>query len=60
MPDGVIVADSSPLIGLARIDQLDLLPKLYSKILVPPAVWDAPVRMKSARLSGLRNNFPIP
>ena len=40
MPEGVIVPDSSPLIGLARIDQLDLLPKLYSKILVPPAVWD--------------------
>jgi uncharacterized protein len=35
----IIVADSSPLIGLAKIGQLDLLPLLARRIMVPPAVW---------------------
>ena len=40
MTNSVIVADSSPLIALAVIDQLDLLPNLYKRVLIPPAVWD--------------------
>lgn len=36
--NGVVIADSSPLIGLARIDQLDLLHLLYEEIWIPPAV----------------------
>lgn len=36
----VTVADSGPLIALARIDQLGLLPQLSSRILIPQAVWD--------------------
>ena len=36
----VIVADSSPLIGLARIGQLDLLRRFAHRVIVPPAVWD--------------------
>ncbi len=39
MREPIIVADSSPLIGLARIGQLNLLPQLGSRIIVPPAVW---------------------
>lgn len=35
-----IIADSSPLISLAIIEKLDLLPQLYQQILLPPAVWD--------------------
>lgn len=35
----IIIADSSPLIGLARIDQLGLLPQLARRIGVPRAVW---------------------
>jgi predicted nucleic acid-binding protein len=39
MISAVVVADSSPLISLAIIEQLTLLPQLYRRILVPPAVW---------------------
>lgn len=35
-----IVADSSPLISLAIIQQLELLPQLYQRVMVPPAVWE--------------------
>ena len=35
----IIIADSSPLIGLARIGQLGLRPKLARRIGVPRAVW---------------------
>ncbi len=37
-PEEIIIADSSPLIGLARIAMLPLLPKLARRIVVPPAV----------------------
>jgi len=40
MPDAPAIADSGPLISLARIGQLELLPRLFSKIYVPPAVWN--------------------
>jgi len=36
MRDVAAVADSGPLIGLAKIDQLELLPALFAKVLVPP------------------------
>ena len=35
-----IIADRSPLIGLAKIGQLDLLPQLARRVVVPPAVWN--------------------
>ena len=34
----IVVSDSSPLIALARIGQLNLLAKLYRRILLPPEV----------------------
>jgi len=37
MPDAV--SDSSPLIHLAKIEALELISRLYSRILIPPAVW---------------------
>ena len=36
--EGILIADSSPLIALARIGQLVLLPQLTARIIVPPAV----------------------
>jgi predicted nucleic acid-binding protein len=34
-----VVSNASPLINLARIGQLELLPTLYDKICIPEAVW---------------------
>ncbi len=39
MTKTAIIADSGPLIALAVIDQLELLHKLYSTVIAPPAVW---------------------
>lgn len=35
----VVVADSSPLIHLGRISRLEVLRRLYARVVVPPAVW---------------------
>ncbi len=35
----IIIADSGPLIGLARIGLPELLPRLAKRFLVPRAVW---------------------
>jgi hypothetical protein len=36
----LVVADAGPLIGLARIESLWLLEKLYRSVVIPPAVRD--------------------
>lgn len=38
MPDGPIVCDTGPLIGLSLVDQLHLLPRLFDSVVVPRAV----------------------
>lgn len=35
-----IVGDSSPLIALALVDQLDILRRLYQRVIIPQAVWE--------------------
>ena len=39
MSTSIIVADASPLIGLAKLDQLALLGELFSVLHVPEAVY---------------------
>lgn len=36
----IVVSDASPLMNLAAIDLLDILPHLFSSILVPPTVYE--------------------
>ncbi len=36
----MIVSDTTPLLHLARAGRLDLLPKLYAKVVVPTSVWE--------------------
>jgi predicted nucleic acid-binding protein len=43
------VSDSSPLIHLAKIEALELLSRLYSRILIPPAVWREVVEESDGR-----------
>jgi len=40
MREACVIADSGPLIALARIGQLDLLPKLSERIIIPLGVWE--------------------
>ncbi len=51
MRETIAVADSGPLIGLARITKLELLPGLFSEIIVPPEVWNE-VTIKGRGLPG--------
>ncbi|MDQ2945726.1 MAG: DUF3368 domain-containing protein [Acidobacteriota bacterium] len=36
----IVVADTSPINYLLLIDQIEILPRLYGRILIPPAVLD--------------------
>ncbi|MGZ8217366.1 DUF3368 domain-containing protein [Methylomagnum sp.] len=47
----VVIADASPLIGLAKIGRLALLRQLYQELLIPPAVH-AELRAGSERPGG--------
>jgi uncharacterized protein len=44
-----VVADSTCLIGLSKIDQLDLLRGLFGRVLIPPAVFNEVVLRGSGR-----------
>ena len=46
-----VVSDASPLIALARIDCLELLPKLYGRVLIPTEVYSE-VMVAGAGLPG--------
>jgi len=39
----IVVSNTSPLINLARIGHLDLLQRIFGKILIPAAVWQEAV-----------------
>ena len=40
MPSDLAVINASPLITLCKSGQEDLLPRLFTEIVVPGAVWD--------------------
>lgn len=46
-----VVGDSGPLIALAIIGQLELLPRLYQRVIVPQTVWDE-ITVQGAGLPG--------
>jgi predicted nucleic acid-binding protein len=41
----IVVSDTSPITNLAAISQLDLLQKLYTRIIIPVAVYDEMVNI---------------
>lgn len=49
MSDGVVVCDSGPLIALASLGQLDLLRRLYDRVVVAPAVFREVVQQGKGR-----------
>ena len=40
MPEGAVVCDTGPLFALFLTDQLEVLPRLYSRVLTPRAVLE--------------------
>ncbi|HVX84784.1 MAG TPA: DUF3368 domain-containing protein [Phycisphaerae bacterium] len=54
----IVIADSSPLIVLVNIQCVDLLPLLFKRILIPPAV--ARELLHPRRPSAVRNYFQTP
>jgi hypothetical protein len=48
----IAVTDSGPLISLAKLDHLRLLPVLYERVVIPRAVYDEVVTI------GLRRGYP--
>lgn len=51
MTKNTIVGDSSPLIALSIIQQLELLPKLYQRVVIPHKVWEE-ITINGAGLPG--------
>jgi predicted nucleic acid-binding protein len=51
MTKHTIVGDSSPLIALAIIGQLELLAKLYQRVIIPEKVWEE-ITIHGAGLAG--------
>lgn len=51
----IVVSNSTILIGLARINKLDLLKKLFSKVYIPDAVFDELTQTKKIGASDIKN-----
>ena len=46
----IVVSDSGPIIHLARVEHLDLLPHLFGRVLVPDAVFEEVVGQGEGRV----------
>ena len=53
MPDAV--SDASRLIHLAKIEALQLISRLYSRVFIPPAVWREAVEESDGRPGAVGN-----
>lgn len=53
----IIIADSSPLIALAFIDQLNLLTELFEKVIITKAVFDEITQKDKPQSKKLENFF---
>lgn len=53
MREGPIVCDAGPLIGLASVAQLELLPSLYRRILVPEEVLTEVTQSGASRVGAI-------
>lgn len=51
----MIVSNSGPLISLARIQRLSLLPELFERVAIPRAVWREVVRPRRIGSAEIRN-----
>ncbi len=47
MKNGIIIADTGPIISLALIDKLDILDKLFDEVKIANAVWEELTKDKS-------------
>ncbi|MBM4463027.1 MAG: hypothetical protein FJ012_06770 [Chloroflexi bacterium] len=45
----LVVPDASPLIALGKIEEVNLLPKLYGRVMITPWVWDEAITKGKAR-----------
>jgi len=43
----IVVSDTSPILNLARVRRLDILPSLYGQVLIPSAVFNELARAKN-------------
>ncbi len=55
----LVVSDTSPIRALASVGLLDLLPKIYDQILVPPAVARELVHVPSGGIAVDIDAFPF-
>ena len=56
----IIVADTSPINYLTLIQEVDILPKIYGRVVIPPTVREELVRASAPQLvRSLINHLPI-
>ena len=48
----IVIANAGPLIALARIRRLDLLPDLFGEVRIPSAVWNEIVDVGDTKAGG--------
>ena len=52
MPEGIAICNTGPLIAFAKVGRLDLLPAIFSEVLIPKAV-EGELTATAHKLAGL-------